>query len=105
MCTHDIAAFYPCTIYVLPFSGITGFVVLIPQGNYIVFQSNATAVFSCSGDGYVVSWFLNGSGYNPENALMGITVVPGTNSKSATSSRLYVSSNPTYNNTEVYCKV
>ena len=70
-----------------------------------MFQNNATAVFSCSGNGYVVSWFLNGSGYNPENALMGITVVPGTNSKSETSSRLYVSSNPTYNNTEVYCKV
>ena len=86
-------------------SGTTGYVVLSPQGNYTVFENNASAVFYCSGDGYAVGWYLNGSAYNAMHAQMGIIVVPATPTGGVVSSTLYIPSNATNNNTEVICKV
>eukprot|EP00731_Ephydatia_muelleri_P003008 Em0001g3008a len=83
----------------------TGSVLLSPQGNYTVFQSNASAVFNCSGDGYVVSWVLNGSSYNQEHRQRGIIVALNPPSGTTTSSSLLVPSSPANNNTEVICRV
>ena len=88
----------------MPSSGTTGYVVLIPQGNYTVFENNASAIFYCSGDGYAVGWYLNGSGYNAIHAQRGIRVVPNAPT-TVVSSTLYIPSNPINNNTEVFCKV
>eukprot|EP00731_Ephydatia_muelleri_P003016 Em0001g3016a len=83
----------------------TGSVILSPQGNYTVFQSNASAVFNCSGNGYVVSWMLNGSSYNQEHRQRGIIVALNPPSGTTTSSSLLVLSSPANNNTEVICRV
>eukprot|EP00731_Ephydatia_muelleri_P003021 Em0001g3021a len=82
-----------------------GSVLLSPQGKYTVFQSNASAVFNCSGDGYVVSWVLNGSSYNAEHRQRGIIVALNPPSGTTTSSSLLVLSSPANNNTEVICRV
>ena len=89
----------------LPSSGTTGSVVLTLLQKYTVFQNNASAVFNCSGDGYAVGWYLNGSAYNAIYAQRGITVVPNPPTGTMTSSTLYIPSNSTNNNTEVFCKV
>eukprot|EP00731_Ephydatia_muelleri_P003006 Em0001g3006a len=82
-----------------------GSVLLSPQGNYTVFQSNASAVFNCSGDGFVVSWVLNGSSYNAEHRQRGIIVALNPPSGTTTSSSLLVPSSAANNNTEVVCRV
>ena len=89
----------------MPSLGITGYVVLSPQGNYTVFENNASAVFCCSGDGYAVGWYLNRSGYNAVHVKRGIRVVPSTPTGGVVASSLYIPSNSTNNNTEVICKV
>ena len=77
----------------------------MPQQNYTVFESNDSAVFYCSGDGFTVTWYLNGSSYNTLHAHMGIRVVPNPPTGTVASSNLYIPSNSTNNNTEVVCKV
>ena len=89
----------------LPSSGTTGYVVLSPQENSTLFENNVPAVFYCSGDGYVIGWYLNGSGYNAINAQMGITVVLATPTGNMVTSSLYIPSSSINNNTEVFCKV
>ena len=94
----------PCTIC-LPSSGTTGYVVLIPQGNYTVFQYNASAVFYSSGYGSVVVWILNGSAYGSVHQQRGITYSLRGAGATITSA-LFIPSNSTINNnTEVICKV
>ena len=101
-CYYSIITYVPC----LPSSGTTGYVVLSPQGNYTVFENNASAVFNCSGDGYAVGWYLNGSGYNVTvHRPMGITFLPNQPTRGVVSSGLYISSYSTNNNTEVFCKM
>ena len=57
-------------------SGASGSVILSPQGNYIVFQSPNPAVFTCSGDGTIAVWTLNGNtSIAPIDPVLG-TVVP-----------------------------
>ena len=90
----------------LPSSGTTGYVVLSPQGNYTVFENNASAVFHCSGNGYAAGWYLNGSAYNDTvHRPMGITFLPNQPIGGVVSSNLYIRSCSTNNNTEVLCKV
>ena len=94
---------YYCITY-LPSSDTAGYVVLSPQGNYTVFANNATAVFYCSGDGSVVVWILNGSGYGPVHQQRGITYSLSGAGATLTSN-LYIPASATNNNTEVICKV
>ena len=100
-CCYSITTHVPY----IPSSGTTGYVVLSPQGNYTVFENNASAVFYCSGDGSVIVWFLNRSGYNAVHVQRGIRVVPATPTGNMVTSSLYIPSNSINNNTEVICKV
>ena len=86
-------------------SGAAGWVILLPQGNYTVFQSNASAVFNCSGDGYAVSWQLNGSSYNADDRQRGILVFPNSPTGTLASASLHIPSGATNNNTRVTCSV
>ena len=88
----------------LPSSGTTGYVVLSPQGNYTIFENNASAVFYCSGDGSAVVWILNGSGYGPLHQQRGITFTLS-GAGAVVTSNLYIPARATNNNTEVICKV
>ena len=99
MRTHIVIVIY---VSYLTSSGTT--VVLMPLQNYTVFENNASAVFYCSGDGYAVGWYLNGSAYNAVHVQMGIRVVPNPPT-TVVSSILYIPSNPINNNTQVFCKV
>ena len=101
MCTHFVIVIY---VSFLTSSGTTGYVVLMPPQNYTVFENNASAVFYCSGDGYAVGWYLNGSAYNGVHVQMGIRVVPNPPT-TVVSSTLYIPSNSINNNTKVFCKV
>ena len=89
----------------LPSSGAADFVVLSPQGNYTVFENNASAVFYCSGDGSFLQWKLNGSGYGPVHQQRGITYTTLSGDGASVTSTLYIPVTLTNNNTEVFCKV
>ena len=89
--------------------GATRSIVLIPPGNYIVFQNDTPAIFYCYGNGLgtgaVVSWSLNGAGYGTQHAQMGITYVIDPPTEDTVSSRFIVPSNSTINNnTQVVCR-
>ena len=89
--------------------GATQSVVLIPSGNYTVFQNDTPAIFYCSGSGFgngaVVAWTINGTGYNTGHAQRGITFIIDPPTGTTISSRLIIPSNSTINNnTVVICK-
>ncbi|KAL5517632.1 hypothetical protein EMCRGX_G003214 [Ephydatia muelleri] len=84
-------------------------IVLKPPDNCTVFQNDTPANFSCNGNGFgtgaVVSWTLNGTGYNIEHAQMGITYVIDPPTGDTVSSHLIIPSNSTINNnTQVVCR-
>ena len=86
-----------------------GSIVLIPSGNYTVFQNDTPAIFYCYGSGFgngaVVSWTLNGSGYNAEHAQRGIRYITDPPTGTTISSRLIIPSNSAVNkNTVVICR-
>ena len=89
--------------------GATRSIDLKPKENYIVFQNDTPAIFYCYGNGFgtgaVVSWSLNGTGYDTEHAQMGITYVIDPPTGDTVSSHLIVPSNSTItNNTQVVCR-
>ena len=78
--------------------------------NYTVFQNDIPAIFYCYGSGFgngaVVGWTLNGTGYNAEHAQRGITFITDPPTATTISSRLIIPSNSSINNnTVVICKV
>ena len=79
--------------------------ILSPQENYTVFESNATAFFSCSGNGYAVSWVLNGTAYNTSHEQRGIKVVLNMPTGGVASSTIHIPANSTNNNTMLMCSV
>eukprot|EP00731_Ephydatia_muelleri_P003002 Em0001g3002a len=84
----------------LSITGAAGWVILLPQGNYIVFQSPKPAIFMCSGDGNIAVWTLNGNLTNGS----GVTITPYDPSLGAVvPSHLSIIPNANYNNTEVVC--
>ncbi|KAL5517645.1 hypothetical protein EMCRGX_G003232 [Ephydatia muelleri] len=90
-------------------SSATRSIVLIPPGNYIVFQNDTPAIFYCYengfGTGAVVSWSLNGTGYGTQHAQMGITYVVDPPTGDTASTHLIIPSNSTINNnTQVDCR-
>ena len=86
-------------------SGATCSVIPSHKGNYTIFQSNASAVFNCSGDGYAVSWQLNGSSYNAEDRQRGILVFPNSPTGTLASASFHIPSGATNNSTRVTCSV
>ncbi|KAL5517587.1 hypothetical protein EMCRGX_G003165 [Ephydatia muelleri] len=80
----------------------TGSVILSPQGNYTVFQSPNPAVFTCSGDGIIAVWTLNGT----SSSVNGVTITPYDPTLGAVvPSHLSIIPNANYNNTHVACAV
>ena len=84
--------------------GATQSVVLVPSGNYTVFQNDTPVIFYCYGSGSAASWILNGTGYSLEHAQRGITFIVDSPTGTTISSRLIIPSNSTINNTIVMCK-
>eukprot|EP00731_Ephydatia_muelleri_P002900 Em0001g2900a len=83
-------------------NGATGSVILSPQGNYTVFQSPNPAVFTCSGDGIIAVWTLNGT----SSSVNGVTITPYDPTLGAVvPSHLSIIPNANYNNTQVACAV
>ena len=102
--SHNFYVFILYYLTYFPSSGTAGYTVLLPQGNYTVFENNASAVFYCSGDGSVLVWILNGSTYGPVHQQRGITfTLSGTGAK--VTSTLCIPARATNNNTKVICKV
>ena len=79
--------------------------ILSPQENYTVFDNNAIVIFSCSGNGYAVSWVLNGSAYNTSHEQRGIKVVLNMPIGGVASSTVHIPASSTNNNTMVMCSV
>ena len=70
--------------------------------NYTVFQNYTPVIFYCYGSGFgngaVVSWTLNGTGYNAEHEQRGITFITDSPTATTVTSHLMIPSNSSINN-------
>ena len=79
--------------------------LLTPPVTYTVFESNVSAVFYCSGNGFAVSWKLNGSSYDTSHEQRGIIAVPNIPTGGVASSSLHIPAISANNNTVVVCNI